>query len=213
MERVLQLTADGSHTIAVPGLQVTYHSTHGAIQESRHVFIEAGLKYHKGTGVIKILEMGLGTGLNALLTFQQEIPVFYHSLELYPLTPEEASALNYAAQLGNKDTFQLIHSCPWEQDVPLTNTFTLHKSQSSPQEIRLTKQYDIVYYDAFAPDIQPALWTAAIFQKLYAHLTPGGILVTYCCKGIVRRALQSVGFMVSKLPGPPGKREILRAVK
>lgn len=206
MKRELQITADGSHTIAIPDMQVTYHSTHGAIQESMHVFIQAGLLYSPQPE-IRIFEMGFGTGLNALLTCQHATkPVYYYTVEQFPLTPAEAAGLNYDDVL-----LAQLHRAPWQEDVPLTAHFTLHKSHASLLDVQPGKTFHVIYYDAFAPGAQPELWTQRVFEKLYHLLEPGGILVTYCSKGDVRRAILAAGFMVEKLSGPPGKREMLRA--
>jgi tRNA U34 5-methylaminomethyl-2-thiouridine-forming methyltransferase MnmC len=209
MKRELLLTKDGSHTIAIPGMNVTYHSTHGAIQESMHVFIQAGLK-NIPTENIRIFEMGFGTGLNALLTWQYATAnnkkIYYYSVEQFPLTIKEAEGLNYDATFTTQ-----LHTAAWDKDVELDTHFTLHKSHSSLLTSVPTTTFHLIYFDAFAPDVQPELWTQSVFEKLYTLLEPGGIFVTYCCKGIVRRAMQAAGFKTEKLPGPPGKREILRA--
>lgn len=220
MERYIQLTADGSHTVLVPALNVTYHSTHGALQESRHVFTGAGLLPLSGQHQhLHIFEMGFGTGLNALLTLQEAIgreqAVTYHAIELYPLPAAELQALNYMELLPGSP-FQALHEAPWEQDVSLHPLFTLRKMQTSLEQYLGRPAhpfFHLVYFHAFAPEIQPELWTAGVFAQLYARLHPGGRLVTYCSKGVVRRAMRSAGFRVEKLPGPPGKREILRATR
>jgi tRNA U34 5-methylaminomethyl-2-thiouridine-forming methyltransferase MnmC len=202
MKRELRLTADGSHTIAIPDMNVTYHSTHGAIQESMHVFIQAGLQALQ-LPAVRIFEMGFGTGLNALLTMQYAItPVYYYSVEQFPLTAEEVAGLSY----GNA-----LHAYPWNEDVKISEQFTLHKAHASLLDVNPAQTFDLIYYDAFAPGAQPHLWTKAIFEKLFGLLVPGGILVTYCSKGDVRRAMLAAGFQVEKLAGPPGKREMLRA--
>lgn len=204
MKRELQLTADGSHTIAIPDMNVTYHSTHGAIQESMHVFIQAGLQALQ-LPAVRIFEMGFGTGLNALLTMQHaDIPVYYYAVEQYPLTAEEVEGLSY----GNE-----LHAYPWNEDVKMNEQFTLHKAHVSLLSVQPEQEFDLIYYDAFAPGAQPELWTREVFEKLYGMLAAGGILVTYCSKGDVRRAMLAAGFKVEKLAGPPGKREMLRAKK
>lgn len=225
MERELLITADGSHTIAIHDMQVTYHSRHGAIQESMHVFLKAGLEVVSPLPVIKILEMGFGTGLNALLTLQYAIqhnqPVYYQSFELYPLTPAEAATLNYANQLPENEAdynklFEVMHGSSWNTDMVIHPLFTLHKTNQSLHDLPLSpavENVDLIYYDAFAPAAQPDLWTAEMFTKLFHTLKPGGKLVTYCSKSIVRKAMQEAGFAVEKVPGPPGKREMLRATR
>lgn len=223
MQRIPLLTKDGSHTISVPELNVTYHSVHGAIQESMHVFIEAGLHYYlsnKTKDNISILEMGLGTGLNALLTMIEaeklNLPVFYTALEAFPLDVATADSLNYCHLLNRnelKGDFIKLHECEWNKTVALSETVSLHKVNISLQNYEPSVKFDLVYYDAFAPAAQPELWTAEIFSKLFNLMAEGGVLVTYCSKGDVRRALQTAGFVVTKIPGPPGKREMLRAEK
>lgn len=222
MNRKVVKTADGSDTISVDELGVSYHSKHGAIQESIHVFIEAGLAFYKtqmpDKQSIRVFEMGLGTGLNALLTCQyahkNSVNISYTAVEQYPATKEEVSVLNYSSLLQD-DTNILtnIHTSEWEQTIDLSEAFSFKKVQTSLQAYVPDELYDIVYYDAFAPNAQPELWTTDIFSKLYSMMSNDSILVTYCSKGDVRRAMLSVGFEVQKIPGPPGKREMLRAIK
>ncbi|ACU61026.1 tRNA (5-methylaminomethyl-2-thiouridine)(34)-methyltransferase MnmD [Chitinophaga pinensis] len=222
MERLLQITADGSHTIAVPDMHVTFHSILGAIQESVHVYINNGL-HHLPADLhpIAILEMGFGTGLNALLTLREAITlqrsVYYQTIEQYPLTIKEASSLNYPEQLGEptlQPFLQSLHESTWDQDVLLHPCFTLHKTHAPIQEAVFRQPFDLIYYDAFAPGAQPELWTETIFTKLFEQLKPGGILVTYCSKGDVKRALKAAGFGVEKkVSGPKRKREMVRAKK
>lgn len=231
MQRVPLITKDGSHTIAIPEMGVTYHSVHGAIQESQHVFIDAGFNYMTNKinpAELSILEMGFGTGLNALLTYieaeQKNISVHYTTLELFPLNENEIQHLNYCTQLNRPDLipfFNKLHTTAWEEDVVISPTFILKKLKCNLLKLNLNlnlnlnthSHFHIIYYDAFAPSAQPELWTQGIFEKLYSLLHTNGILVTYCSKGNVRRAMQAVGFLVEKLPGPPRKREMLRAIK
>lgn len=223
MRKEIIVTEDGSHSIAIPDLKITYHSVHGAIQESKHVFIEAGLKYlldqfpHKP---IWILEVGFGTGLNALLTAieveKSETSLYYVALEPFPISIGEANSLNYCKQLKREDLledFIRIHKCEWNKTLAVTENVLMHKSNSALQKFEHATGFDLIYYDAFAPAAQPELWTIEIFQKLLDLLRPNGILVTYCSKGEVRRAMLAAGFAVEKLAGPPGKREMLRAIK
>ncbi|MDE3236921.1 MAG: tRNA (5-methylaminomethyl-2-thiouridine)(34)-methyltransferase MnmD [Bacteroidota bacterium] len=218
MKRELQLTFDGSHTIFIPSSGVTYHSKHGAIQESLHVFIEAGLMpVMQHQKEIHVFEMGFGTGLNTLLTLQaatkQQKKVEYTAVELYPLTKEEYEALNYGATLQLQNELEQIHTIPWERMEKINPFFSLYKTQTALQNFHSTQLFDVIYYDAFAPSAQPELWTKDIFSQLFSLLKDNGLLVTYCSKGEVRRAMQAVGFNVSKLPGAPGKREMLKAIK
>lgn len=213
------ITSDGSVTVAIPELKVTYHSKHGAIQESMHVFIEAGLKplLHRQE-ILYIFEMGLGTGLNALLTLieaeahQQKI--HYQSVEAFPLESEIVTQLNYCEQLQKpalKPVFEELHAAAWDQPVALTPWFTLQKSNTSLFNFSISQPVHLIYYDAFAPGAQPELWTEDAFAHLFSMLAAGGLLVTYCSKSIVRRAMMAAGFIVEKIPGPHGKREMVRA--
>ena len=221
MQRQPIITKDGSHTISIPELNVTYHSHHGAIQESMHVFIDAGLKYISANlpkTDISIFEMGFGTCLNALLSIieaeRSQLKIYYTAVELFPLQEDEITLLNYCEQLHRQDLepiFQQLHQCEWEKDIHITPFFTIHKAKNSLLNFKTSKLFNLIYYDAFAPSAQPEFWTKEIFEKLYNMLLPGGILVTYCSKSDVRHAMQAVGFTVEKIPGPRGKREMVRA--
>lgn len=221
MEREIMITADGSVTIAIPELNVTYHSKHGALQESMHVFIEAGLKplLHRQE-TICIFEMGFGTGLNALLTLMEaekhQQKIYYQSVEAFPLEKEMVARLNYCEQLQRpelKPLFEQLHASPWNQPITLTPWFALQKNNTTLFNLSTNQLFNLIYYDAFAPNAQPELWTVDAFTHLFSMLMEGGILVTYCSKGNVRRAMQAAGFTVAKIPGPPGKREMVRAGK
>lgn len=221
MKRIIQLTEDGSQTISVAEMNVTYHSTFGAVQESMHVFINAGLQpLLHSKEQLNIFEMGFGTGLNALLTLQQAInnnqKIYYTAIELYPLEKEIYEKLNYAASLNDfslQPYFLQLHSCNWEEDVKIHPLFTLQKLKTSLTDFTTGKTFDLIYFDAFDPSVQPGLWSTATFSKLFAMLSANGILTTYSSKGDVRRAMLSAGFTVEKLQGPPGKREMIRAIK
>lgn len=222
LERKIITTNDGSHSIAVPEMNVTYHSIHGAIQESLHVYINAGFfpLLHQSKQTVHILEMGFGTGLNALLTMMEaeknQRPVFYQAIDFFPLEKEQANLLNYCSLLNRKDLqqyFEKLHACEWEKDIVVTQLFTIHKTNCDLIDFSTDQRFHLIYFDAFAPAAQPMLWTKAIFENLYSLLEPGGILVTYCSKGDVRRALLSAGFHVDKIAGPKGKREMIRAEK
>lgn len=210
-------TADGSHSLYLSSLDETYHSRHGALQESQYVFIQQGLeKIVSDRPVIHVLEVGFGTGLNALLTasFAQahQREIHFHSLETFPL--EAALMADYGDEktLGGHsvEVFKKLHDVSWDKMEKVTEFFHLKKEEVSVQNAVLEQKYDIVYYDAFGPRAQPDMWTLEIFDKLYKCLVPGGMLVTYCAKGQVRRDMQSVGFKMERLPGPPGKREMMR---
>lgn len=221
MERKIILTGDGSHSIHVPELNVAYHSIYGAIAESLHVFINTGFYEAKKLAPpeqIKIFEVGFGTGLNALLTLieaeKTKTKVYYGAIEPYPLHDEEIKILNYCRHLDRKDLqpiFERLHNCEWEKEIVFTEYFTLLKRNHSLLNLEPVKPFQLIYFDAFAPNAQPEVWKQEIFDKMYAMLQPGGVLVTYCSKGDVRRAMIAAGFKVEKLPGPPRKREMLRA--
>jgi len=213
-------TADGSHTVSIPEINVTYHSVHGAIRESMHVFIEAGLRYLQNKlpeEQITIFEMGFGTGLDAFLTAIHAIDtktnIHYTSVETAPLSDKEVRLLNYPKTLGHENIFRKLHDSNWGEEVKLAEFFMIQKIQTDLLQFSTSKQFNLVYYDAFAPSAQPQLWTKEVFDKLYNMLMPAGALVTYCSKGDVRRAMLAAGFNVKKLPGPPGKREMLRGEK
>ncbi len=212
-------TRDGSPTLRTAA-GITYHSTHGAVQESRHVFIQTG--FHEALRVFQeeeicVFEMGFGTGLNAFLTALEAEKtrrnVRFFSVEKYPVEEAIWQQLSYPQNEEERNIFDALHPAPWEEMTTVSSHFELQKMQGSLEEILLPQNLHLIYFDAFAPEDAPQLWTESIFQKLYDALLPGGVFVTYCSKGIVRRALQSAGFMVEKLPGPPGKREIVRARK
>ncbi|MCG8582580.1 MAG: tRNA (5-methylaminomethyl-2-thiouridine)(34)-methyltransferase MnmD [Bacteroidales bacterium] len=210
----LKVSADGSHTLFVPELDEHYHSVNGAYNESMHVFIEPALHFCKKE-TINILEIGLGTGLNAFLTAQNQggKTIFYHALEKFPLESEAAASLNFARDPDGQQLFEKLHCLPWNKEEELQSQMTILKDENDLTNIAFSQKYDVVYFDAFAPEVQPEMWSEAIFRKIYEAMNPEGILTTYCAKGVVRRTMQAVGFTVERLPGPKGKREMLRAVK
>nr|WP_321453310.1 tRNA (5-methylaminomethyl-2-thiouridine)(34)-methyltransferase MnmD [uncultured Carboxylicivirga sp.] len=207
-------SADGSHTLYVPELEEHYHSVNGAINESMHVFIEPNLKYCTLPRV-SVLEIGFGTGLNALLTaiHQGEKDVLYHSLEKYPIEESLAKQLNYCHNAEEKQLFEKMHQAEWQTESVINQHFTLLKDETDLLTVDFSRKYDLVYFDAFAPEKQPEMWAPELFQKIYDAMNDGGILTTYCAKGVVRRTMQACGFSVERLPGPKGKREMLRATK
>ena len=212
-------TADGSTTLYREDIDETYHSRHGAVQEAVHVFIETGLKKCTKTP-IRIFEMGFGTGLNALITCleapKQQLTINYTGVEAFPVEMTEVEQLDYCQQLGAENleaVFQHMHQLPWESPKTISEGFTLHKQQKDFKEITDANRYHLIYFDAFGARVQPELWTEEIFEIMHTSLQQGGVLVTYAAKGSVRRAMQAVGFTVERLPGPPGKREMLRAIK
>ncbi len=212
----IKLSDDGSHTLFVPGLNEHYHSTNGAVNEAMHVFIQAGLN-QVAADKINILEFGFGTGLNAFLSaiHKGDKEIHYHSLEKYPVDSETIKQLNYGLLFDGqyRGLFQKIHQIDWGNEYEIEPQFYLTKQLCDFKTVEPENKYHLIYFDAFAPDIQPNLWSKAIFTKAYHALLPGGILTTYCAKGVVRRTMQEVGFKVERLPGPPGKREMLRAIK
>ncbi|MEY8685917.1 tRNA (5-methylaminomethyl-2-thiouridine)(34)-methyltransferase MnmD [Bacteroides sp. AN502(2024)] len=240
MERIIERTDDGSATLFVPELNEHYHSTKGARTESQHIFIDMGLKASSAASP-RILEIGFGTGLNAWLTLKEAERsgrnIHYTGLELYPLDWQTVEQLSYISgdeqltihrkqsvtdepstsngeQQPAIELFKQLHTSPWGKDVQLTSHFTLRKIETDVNQWITEKRFDTIYFDAFAPEKQPEMWSQELFNRLYVLLDKGGILTTYCAKGIVRRMLQSAGFTVERLPGPPGgKREILRARK
>ena len=220
MDRFIIKTGDGSDTITIPEMNVSYHSKHGAIQESMHVFIDAGFLYQINQSTnqpINIFEMGFGTGLNAFLTgieaVEKGIKVYYEAIEQFPISKEEVVELNYTGLLNHESLFRGIHECKWNEQSILNEYFTLTKSSGDLINYSTNQSFHIIYYDAFAPTAQPQLWSEDIFRKLHSMLFEGGVLVTYCSRGSVRRAMQAAGFVVDKIPGPPGKREIVRAIR
>jgi len=221
MERKLITTADGSKTIHLPDLNEQYHSKHGALQESLHVFIQMGLlHFARNKTDIKILEIGFGTGLNALLTFfeakKTNLKIEYTGIEAFPVTESEWKVLNYGSLVNDNDgnsIFESIQSARWETNCEISKNFLLKKEKKKFQEIEYQAVFDLIYFDAFGARVQPDLWTEDIFEIMYNALKDNGVLVTYSAKGSVRRAMQAVGFIVEHLPGPPGKREMLRATK
>lgn len=217
--REIQITEDGSHTLFVPSLNEHFHSVHGAVQESMFVFIKNALATTTELSEINILEVGFGTGLNALLALQfahcNRVKINFTSIEKYPLTEKEFAGLNYEAVTGTSQEFlKTLHQAAWNQWITISPQFTLHKCEIDLLKISFEKNhYHICFFDAFAPDKQPELWTVDVFSKLFESLVPGGIITTYSAKGQVRRNMKSAGFLVERLPGPPGKREMLRATK
>lgn len=223
-------TEDGSHTLFNEKKNEYYHSIHGAVQESKHIFINAGLKFKLSQKEsINILEIGLGTGLNVILTLMHlnsanaitsdsilKSKIKYHAIEPYPLPQETAIQLNYCEFLDVphlKDIFSQIHCVPKGCEISLTETFDFARYLIPFQEYNnMETKYDLVYFDAFSPEVEPGLWAKAIFSKLASIMVPEGVLVTYCSKGVVRRTMQSCNFNTERLKGPPGKHEMLRAI-
>lgn len=212
----LIVTTDGSHSLLNKELNETYHSRHGAVQESLYVFIRNGFEYviDSGREQVNIFEVGFGTGLNAWLTLEfarsRNIRVVYQAIETFPLPDAIWQSLRYT----NEETFKIIHQASWEIPVEVTPLFTLIKRRQSLQQILLDdEQFDLIYFDAFAPEKQPDMWTAKVLAKVAQGLKPGGALVTYCAKGQVKRDFKAAGLTVETLQGPPGKREMIRAIK
>jgi tRNA U34 5-methylaminomethyl-2-thiouridine-forming methyltransferase MnmC len=220
MDVELFTTNDGSDSLYNRYLDETYHSRHGAIQEAKVVFIEAGLKHLLNRSTIRILEVGFGTGLNAWLSclevYQRQVLVDYTGIEAFPLESAMINALNYSSQIKHPkalEFWQSIHRVPWEKSVSIYPKFTLKKVRNRVQEFQDENGFDAVFFDAFAPRVQPEMWEFHVFEKLAQLMNSGGILVTYSAKGSVRRDLIALGYSVERLPGPPGKREMMRAIK
>jgi tRNA U34 5-methylaminomethyl-2-thiouridine-forming methyltransferase MnmC len=213
----VKTTGDGSSTLYVPQWDEHYHSIHGAIQESQHVFIRNGLDaytFSRGKNLIRILEIGMGTGLNVLLSMdyakEKKLSIYYEAVEYYPLLKDEYQLLEYK----KFKNYLNIHESPFDEIITLDETFVLKKKKIKIEEyLGENNFFDIIYYDAFAPSAQPELWTEEVFNAMYQCLCENGIFVTYCAKGEVKRRLRNVGFTVEALPGPLGKREMTKATK
>lgn len=219
MKREIITTKDGSVTIHLPEMQENYHSKFGAIQEANHVFIKNGLALTQSQP-ISILEIGFGTGLNAFITYLESLKsgqqIDYTGIEAYPVTPEEVVQLNYPEQLDavNKQAiFNTMHSQEWGQRNVLGTAFTLEKRRQFFHDIEDVNRFDLIYFDAFGYQIQPDLWSVEIFNKMFSALKKNGILVTYACRTVIKKAMMEAGFTTEKIPGPPGKREMLRGYK
>lgn len=245
MQRKVIITADGSSTIQIEDWNEQYHSVHGAIQEANHVYIEHGFLFYVESNLkfnapsfeinedtsqtkrqasatnnpgINILEIGFGTGLNALLTYlksqELNLNITYTGVEAFPISSDELALLNYNEELQIIDSvFQKMHEVPWQEKYQISEHFILEKQQRTFETISDENKYNVIYYDAFGPRVQPELWTEDILAKMFKALKPKGVLTTYSAKGSVKRALESVGFEVGRLQGPPGKRHMLRGVK
>lgn len=217
-QAVVEVTADGSHTLFLPQLNEHYHSVNGAVQEGVHVFIEAGL-HQCAKEIINVFEVGFGTGLNALLTAdyasKNNKTIHYASIEAFPLSDDITQQLNYAGQ-DQTNLFEKLHTVEWGSEQQISEYFYLTKIEADFTDFSFsdyTNRFDVIYFDAFAPDIQEYMWTQEVFDKMYNIAREDAILTTYCAKGVVRRRMQQAGFTVERIPGPPGKREMLRARK
>lgn len=225
MKRLLIATEDGSTTLQDDRTGETYHSTHGAIAESLHIYIQYGLAHFLEKGYITkhkihLVEMGFGTGLNALLAYleaeKRGMSIEYHTYELYPLSEQEVVSLRFHSHIEEEKERELLyqlHSAPWNAPIQIAPFFTLHKHLEDFTQAQISQEIDVIFFDAFSPNVQPELWTEKVFAPLFENQTEGGVLTTYCAKGIVRRTLQQVGYTVERLAGPIGKREVLRATK
>jgi len=218
----LHTTEDGSLTLYAPTFGEHYHSMHGAVQESEHIYLGLALRermssWQEGDAPLRLFEVGFGTGLNALLSWREaeerHIPLQYYSIEKFPITPEIYEALHYEGlgeELEVKDQLLRLHTAPWDEAIELSPFFTLLKLRGDLTTCTFPERLSVIYYDAFSPESQPELWAEELFQRLGKVACSGAILSTYCAKGEVRRRLQRSGFLVERLPGPPGKREVLR---
>lgn len=219
MKREVIQTRDGSTTIHIEGWDECYHSRFGAIQEAKHVFIKNGLSLFENDK-ISILEIGFGTGLNAFITFleakKSNLIIDYVGVEAYPISADELASMNYVEELNadkERSVFEKMHESKWEERIPLRDDFSLTKRKQVFESITDLDKFDLIYFDAFGYNVQPELWSTAIFDKMFKALKPKGILVTYAARGVVKRSMKEVGFRVEKLAGPPGKREMFRAIK
>jgi tRNA U34 5-methylaminomethyl-2-thiouridine-forming methyltransferase MnmC len=210
------LTKDGSHTIFIPELNETYHSKNGAIQESYHVYIKNGI-HLLNVEEINILEIGFGTGLNALLTFieskKQNLKINYHTVEAFPLDLETVRSVNYTDFIGEKEFYENIHQLSWNETHEINSNFKFTKHLMNFKEIDFEEKFDIIYFDAFGYDVQPDLWTLSQFQKMYKALKINGLLTTYACRIIIIQNMKEAGLEPIKKEGAPGKREMLNAFK
>lgn len=222
MKREIRITGDGSPTLYFPELDEHYHSTHGAVQEAKHVFIENGLNSFSNKNELAILEIGFGSGLNALLTClevqsNESKNIKYVGIESNPLSVEELKLMNFSEQIKDKNYHSLfgeIQSGKWNELIQISTNFELLKIESKLQEFDFSAHtFDLIYYDAFGPRAQSEMWEKSIFQPLYDILSPNGMLVTYCAQGQFKRHLKEIGFNVQTRPGPPGKREMTTAKK
>jgi len=223
MQKILTTTEDGSHTLYVPELNEHYHSFHGAVTESECVYIRNGFLKAVSGGIscVNILEVGFGTGLNALLTFyasgKLQKPVYYYAIEPYPISQDSMKQLNFDRILEESnagDILALMHQSLKDDNSFWGDLFRFRLDNTRIEEFKFKKAFfNLIYFDAFSPDVQPEMWSSDIFMNMYDLLAENGILVTYCAKGAVKRILRDIGFSVEGLPGPPRKREVLRAVK
>ncbi|MBK21157.1 MAG: SAM-dependent methyltransferase [Flavobacteriales bacterium] len=212
-------TNDGSHTLFVPALNEQYHSIHGAVKEAEHVFLKMGLDefIHPDRVSVNVFEVGFGTGLNALLsaqwsTFKQK-KLAYTSIEKFPVSKREFQQLNYGGIVDANDLYTKITDAAWNGFTVISESFKLRKLKLDLLRDVLPNGFDIVFFDAFAPNKQPELWDTSVFEKIYSLMNKNSLMVTYCCQGQAKRNMISAGFEVEKVPGPPGKREMLRARK
>jgi tRNA U34 5-methylaminomethyl-2-thiouridine-forming methyltransferase MnmC len=218
---LLILTQDGSSSVFSEKYGVTYHSKFGAVTESAHVFIAAGLRYKAALQrELSVLETGFGTGLNAFMTWleaeKRNLKINYLGLEICPLSEEEVASLDYPTALDCPERapdFFALHHCDWSKPQPFSEHFNFEKRQTRIEEFAQPNAFDLIYFDAFAPQAQPELWTEEVFARMFESLKPEGVLVTYCAQGHFKRTLKKVGFTVERLQGPPGKREMTRALK
>jgi len=215
------ITEDGSHSLLSKKYGVSYHSKYGAIQESQHVFIEAALyPILEKQKEISVLGIGMGTGLNVFMTFlesqKRDLSIDYISYEKFPIGKEQIAQLNYSNALNaekNQSVFEKIHYSEWAKKITLSPNFSFQKFQKDFAEIDFEYRFDVIFFDAFAPNSQPELWEVPLMKKMFSALKSGGVMTTYCAKGVVKRTLKSVGFTIEAIPGPPGKREMTRAWK
>ena len=220
MKQTIIETADGSKTIFIPEMNEQYHSVNGAITESEYIFVNKGFMFQQKKDPV-IFEAGFGTGLNALLTAinaeKNNRPTTYYTIEKYPLANKIIKTLAYGDIISNEATniYEKIHLCEWETTVQISPYFYIHKINADliKFSVNTMPMFDIIYFDAFGPDKQPEIWTPEIFQKIYTNCSPGAVFVTYSAKGEIRRQLANIGFEIERLPGPPGKKHILRGIK
>ncbi|MFK8039025.1 MAG: tRNA (5-methylaminomethyl-2-thiouridine)(34)-methyltransferase MnmD [Crocinitomicaceae bacterium] len=220
MKRTVIDTEDNSKTLLINNTDITYHSRHGALTESNHIFIKHGLNSLRSSQEIKVFEMGFGTGLNVILSYDfatiNNINIDYHSIEKFPLTNHEVKSFDITTFLKKSlhSIFQKIHEAQWDKTCNLNANFKLKKIKNDIKIIEIeSNQYDIIFFDAFGPKFQPELWQLPVLKKMHDSLKQDGTIITYCAQGQFKRNLKIAGFKVENLPGPPGKREITRGIK
>jgi tRNA U34 5-methylaminomethyl-2-thiouridine-forming methyltransferase MnmC len=217
MANEIIITEDGSHSMISEIYGVSYHSHRGSVQETKTVFINAGLEYFEKKKNLRVFEMGFGTGLNAIMTaiyaHKNKISIEYDGIEAFPVTLDQALSLNFSSVLPDWNECDKLFQDLHQYNIASSEYFKGNVIHDRLENFQTTSHYDVIFYDAFAPATQDELWSTEMMKKMYHMLFPSGILVTYCAKGQFKRNLREAGFEVEALPGPPGKREMTRGKK